>query len=443
MSKSIASLALISLSCFTVLTAEARGGFGGGGFGGMRGGGMGGGFDRGGFDRGGGGFDRGNFAGGGNRDFNSGFDRGGFGGAGRDFNGTANFDRGSGFDTVAGASSTISRGNVSQITSRNPSEIGSANGFGSIAGSQNRLGNQVNAGNSVNRDTTINTYGHNENFNNYHPQNGGVYGNHAYVNNGYHPYGGYGYHGYGYHGYGNYYHGYGGIYGYPGGWYNSGFMEATMWTCIGMTGLTDFLGLAALTSNKKQAPAPVTNITYAGGNTYISGVPATDFYQQSQQLAQSAPPVVPAPVQSPDNNNYVPPIADQLAQGSNLPVANATATAESWQPLGVFSLVEPGQSQSTTLFQMAINKDGIVRGNYMNQITNEKAPVQGALDKNTQRISWTVGSNPETVFSSSLSDLVKDKCKVLVQFGPQNSQEMAFKRMPKPKEDQTDTGKTS
>jgi hypothetical protein len=407
----------------------------------MRGGG---GFDRGGFGRGDGGFDRSNFDGG-PRDFNSGFDRGGFGGAGRDFNGTSNFERGSGFDSVAGTSSTISRGNISQITSRNPSEMGSANGFGSIAGSQYRMGNQVNAGNSVNRDTTINNYGHNENFNNYHPQNGGVYGNHGYVNNGYHPYGGYGYHGYGYHGYGNYYHGYGGIYGYPGGWYNPGFMEATMWTCIGMSGLTDFLGLAALSGNKKHDQAPVTNITYAGGNTYISGVPATDFYQQSQQLAQSAPPVAPMPVQNSENNDYAPPIAAQLAQGASLPATTTVGTApvETWQPLGVFSLVEPGQSQSTTLFQMAINKDGIVRGNYINQITNEKAPVHGALDKSTQRVSWTVGNNPETVFSSSLSDLVKDKSKVLVQFGPQNSQEMAFKRMPKPKEDQTGGVKTS
>jgi hypothetical protein len=432
-----------------VVPAYARGGFGG--FGGDRGGFGGGGFDRGGFDRGGfgGGFDRG------------GFDRG-FGGGGDAFhNFNSGFDRGGGgFNSIAG---TADHGNVGNITTHNPTEVSSATGFGSIAGSQNKFGGTTNAGN-FDRNTTVNNYGHNytnEPGGSYHPYGG--YANRPYAAaNGYHPYGGYGnhpygaygYHPYGYHPYGYHpYYGSGGIYGYPGGWCNAGFMEASMWTCMGMSSMFDFLGLAALSSNnhnKSNSNTQPVNITYEGGNTYISGLPSAQYYQQAQQLASTAPPVVtqpgvpgagaPGAGLSATQIASLPPRLQQIASdlGGQLPGPNASVSAstpsEKWEPLGVYSLLEPGQSKSTTLFQLAINKDGVVRGNYMNEITSEKAQIHGALDKKTQRISWTVGENPSTVFSSDLSDLIKDKGKVVVQFGPDNSQQMAFKRESKPKQ---------
>jgi hypothetical protein len=437
----------------------ARGGFGGGGFGGFGGGGFGG-FDRGGmgFDRDGGGFGRADGFGGGDfHNFNSGFDHPG----GMNGTGVTDYGRGGGFNSIAGTGDVANRGNFGNITTHNPSEISSATGFGSIAGSQNKFGGQTTAGN-FDRNTTINNYGHN--YTNapggsYHPYGG--YADHPYVANAYHPYGyhgAYGYHPYGYHPYGYGYHpyyGYGGIYGYPGGWASAGFMEASMFTCMGMTGLFDFLGIAALSSNNKKnnSNAQPVNVTYQGGNTYISGVPAGQYYQQSQQLAQTAPPVVsgaglaggvPAGLPGGISSTQIaslPPRLQQIVesdlQSGQLPGAGAAVSsspAEKWEPLGVYSLLEPGQTKSTTLFQLAINKDGIVRGNYMNEITNEKSQIQGALDKKTQRLSWTVGQNPQTVFSTDLEDLVKDKGKVVVQFGPDNTQQMAFKRQAKPKQ---------
>jgi hypothetical protein len=399
------------------------------------------------------------------------------------------YGHGGGFDSVAGTSGMANHFNPSQITGHNPSTMGSANGFGSIAGNQERMGG-MNA-NSFTKNTTVNNFGHNDlsnaNVNNYHSYANNAY--HPYSASAYHPYGASAYHpygasayhpygasayhpygAYGYHPYGAYgYHPYGGVYGYPGGWYNPGFMEATMWTCMGMSTLSSFLGLAALSSKGSQS-APTTNITYAGGNTYINGVPSTQYYQQAQQLAATAPLAPPAAPYA-ATSAMMPAVTSQFASTaglgpgaaapsaapglvptavpgvvtdttpgglaavtpSQLPQTTATVP-ERWEPLGVFSLVEPGQTKSTTLFQLAINKDGIVRGNYVNEITNERTQVHGALDKATQRISWTVGDNPETVFSSVLSDLTKDKCKVLVQFGPNNTQQMAFQRMPPPKQ---------
>lgn len=65
----------------------------------------------------------------------------------------------------------------------------------------------------------------------------------------------------------------------------------------------------------------------------------------------------------------------------------------------------------------------------MNQLTNEKSQVYGALDKKTQRISWTIGQNNTTVFDTSLSTLVKDDSQVLVHYSATNTQEMALIRL--------------
>lgn len=85
------------------------------------------------------------------------------------------------------------------------------------------------------------------------------------------------------------------------------------------------------------------------------------------------------------------------------------------------------------MLQLAINKDGMVRGNYLNQLTNETSQVFGALDKKTQRVSWTIGSNNTTVFDAMLADLVRDDSQVLVHYGPQNTKAMALIRLPAPK----------
>jgi hypothetical protein len=450
----------------------------GGGFGGFHDGGFGG-YHEGGYDRGGWGghgfdhsFGSGNFA-----DFDRGFDRGAF---------------------TPGGVEHMSPGTVAG----NHQNLGSDGGFGGAAaeGRFNNAhvnefdGNHMNmqgeaVRNSFDHDTTINnfnSYGHNNIGNGYHAD--------AY---GYHPYGAYGYHGYGYgyhpYGYGYHY----GFYGYPGGWYAPGFMEASMWTFMGMSTMVDFLGLEALSGSNKKS---TTNITYQGDNVCINGVPQSQYYAQAQQLAATANATTAAANATAAAANATAavanleagsPLAQLIQQRLGKGVAPATGTgagtapalgtvagiagrpglanaprlaelakaagtsglasgnapdlsalsaapssspAEKWEPLGVYSLVEPGQKESTTLFQLAINKEGIIRGNYMNQITNERSPLQGALDKKTGQISWYVGNNPTTVFETNFQEIAKKDSKVVVQFGAEQTQQMALIRLPKPAE---------
>src|SRR5262249_47247042 len=54
----------------------------------------------------------------------------------------------------------------------------------------------------------------------------------------------------------------------------------------------------------------------------------------------------------------------------------ASATPEQeWKPLGVFALVPGDEKTSNNLFQLAINKAGIIRGNYYDGLLDETSPV--------------------------------------------------------------------
>ena len=43
--------------------------------------------------------------------------------------------------------------------------------------------------------------------------------------------------------------------------------------------------------------------------------------------------------------------------------------------------------------QLAVNKDGVIRGNYYNALSDATVPVYGQVDKKTQRAAWTVGDS--------------------------------------------------
>ena len=422
-------LLTLTINAFLIAPVSARG-FGGG-FGGYRGGGFGGG----GFDRGysGGGFSHGGYGGGGfDRGYSGGgFNRGGYGGGGFDrgysgggFSGSS-FDRGfanHGTGPVisgrpaGGAGHLPTDGGLSGFAGNranlphNPQNIGSGNLNEQGKNIRNSFDNNTINNNNVN----VNRYG-----GGYHNYNG----YHGYGYGGYHGYGAYGYHGWG---------------GYPGAWCAPGWSEASAWTFMGVSTLTSFLGIGMMSAamsgsgGSKNSGNTTNNITYEGDNVYMNGQPvgtAQQYYQQAQQLASAAT----APQQYPSQyaQQYSNPDASNPdGSGGDTP---ATADAnEKWQALGVFALAEPGQKDSNMLLQLAINQKGIVRGNYTNQLTNENSQIYGALDKKTQRISWTIGANNSTVFDTSLSDLVNDDSQVLVHYGPTNTRTMALIRLPAP-----------
>ena len=78
-----------------------------------------------------------------------------------------------------------------------------------------------------------------------------------------------------------------------------------------------------------------TTVTYENNNVYVNGQDAgtsQQYYDSAENLASSGAKAD----ASPDGN---------------------------WLPLGVFAFAKPGQTSSDVTIQLAINKQGIIRGN--------------------------------------------------------------------------------
>jgi hypothetical protein len=112
------------------------------------------------------------------------------------------------------------------------------------------------------------------------------------------------------------------------------------------------------------------------------------------------------------------------------------AEDEKWQSLGVFAMVQGEETTAFNLFQLAINKDGVIRGNYYNAMTDAVEPVAGSVDKKTQRAAWTVGGRKTPVFEAGIANLTKDETTMLVHFSKDRSQQMTLIRIEAPKEEQ-------
>jgi hypothetical protein len=143
-----------------------------------------------------------------------------------------------------------------------------------------------------------------------------------------------------------------------------------------------------------------TTVLYQGSNVYVEGQPvgsSSQYYDQASSLAAST-------------------AATQDDQSQ-------------WLSLGVFGMVQGDQTDPTMIFQLAVNHEGIIRGNFLNTITNTNLPVHGAVDKKTQRAAWTAGDNKDTVFDTGLYNLTKDEAPTLVHLGKDSTQEWLMVRL--------------
>jgi hypothetical protein len=368
-----------------------RGGFGGGGFGG-------GGFDRGGFDRGGfggGDFGRGGFDGG---EFNRGgfgggdFSRSSFGGDGgfgqreaSGFRGTnaGGWDRGNfGSGNLGGEAGRmndpVSRGQLNNFLHL-PTDAGMGTGSAMGAHVNAQMGTHLanpgqalaNYGTHPFSQTWAHSQGHNiQNWANNHPQWSSAW-------NAAHPWAW-------------------NPAGVDAGLWGAGIWAAAAWPAVG-----NWLDWGDPTYYPYDYGE---NITYNGDNVYYNSQPAgtvQQYYQEASNLAATAPAAAPA-----DNSG-------------------------DWLPLGVFGLVEGDSKTPSRTFQLAVNKQGIIRGNSADQYNNV-LPIHGAVEKRTQRVCWTVGTNKATVYDTGLYNLTKNESPILVHTGPKATEQEMLVRLKEP-----------
>jgi hypothetical protein len=188
---------------------------------------------------------------------------------------------------------------------------------------------------------------------------------------------------------------------YPNAWRAAAWTTAAaVWTTATWATLASYCGYPAAPASYDYGSA----VVYQGDQVYYNGEPVATADDYSQQAAQIA------------------------AQGIQ---AQPPDTAD-WISLGVFGMVQGDEKDANNIFQLAVNKLGIIRGNYYNALTDTTTPVYGSVDKSSQRAAWTVGDKKETVYETGIGNLTEAETPILVHFGKDRTQQWTLVRMEQP-----------
>lgn len=148
-----------------------------------------------------------------------------------------------------------------------------------------------------------------------------------------------------------------------------------------------------------------------------------------------------------DNSVYY---GDQVVATADEYYEQATSIAEAvpevndeeaeWLPLGVFALTQPDTETSDRVLQLAVSKEGVIAGTVYNETSDSTHPVEGTVDKKTQRAAWRItdGTNPDLVMETGIYNLTKDETDALLHFGNDQTQNIFMVRLPEPEEEATE-----
>ncbi len=188
-----------------------------------------------------------------------------------------------------------------------------------------------------------------------------------------------------------------GGWGWGSPWVGAGFGAAATW--LGLEGLNNATpivgnyGGPAVVDNNDETTDNVATNTPNNNTPNNNTVPQTQTADTDDEESDDEPEISDA----------------QRAEADKLLKSGATDPAKGTQflPLGVFSLAPQGQEKATALAQLAISKDGAVRGTYHDLLSNHDQPIRGAVDKKSQRVVFSFGDKGKVTVETSLANLTQ------------------------------------
>jgi hypothetical protein len=108
-----------------------------------------------------------------------------------------------------------------------------------------------------------------------------------------------------------------------------------------------------------------------------------------------------------------------------------------WLPLGVFAITQDGQASGadpSLYMQLAISKQGLISGTLKNTLTGKTQSLEGAADKESQRVAWGVVDQQRPIMETGLSNLTQDTGPALIHFADGQTQQWLMVRIPEPKQ---------
>ncbi len=185
---------------------------------------------------------------------------------------------------------------------------------------------------------------------------------------------------------------------YPGAWRPAAWaLAGAAWAARNWSTVGDYCGCTGEGVYYDYAD----NVSYDNGIVYYGDEPvasAAQYYTQADQIADSG----------------------------------GKTQNQEWLSLGVFGVIaEPTQTQIDKTVELAINKEGVIRGNLHDALTDRLVPVSGAVDKKTQRVAMKV-EGTDVVVETGLYNLTNDEVPVLVFFGSEGRQPRTLIRLQQP-----------
>jgi hypothetical protein len=108
-----------------------------------------------------------------------------------------------------------------------------------------------------------------------------------------------------------------------------------------------------------------------------------------------------------------------------------------WMPLGVFAITQDGQATGaapTMFLQLVVSKDGMIAGTWGNKATDTNTPIEGMVDKKSQRAAWVPSGKKRPIMETGVLNLTKDMAPALVHFEDGTTQQRLLVRLDEPKE---------
>jgi hypothetical protein len=189
---------------------------------------------------------------------------------------------------------------------------------------------------------------------------------------------------------------------HPGSWIAPGWVASSAWLA------TPYAAVASYCSMPAESPPDYdygSTVVYQNNNVYVNGQDSGTVEQYAQQ-------------------------ATDLATQGQAPVPTQT---DEWKALGVFALVQGDETTSNNIFQLAVNKDGTIRGNYYDGLQDTNTEVFGSVDKKTQRAAWTIGKKKDRVFEAGVYNLTQPQCPCLLHLSTKSTSQMMLVRVEQPK----------
>ena len=191
---------------------------------------------------------------------------------------------------------------------------------------------------------------------------------------------------------------------YPGAWWPGKWaVAATAWTATTWAIAGAYCGCSGYAAYYDYGG----NVTYEGDSVYYGKEPVASVEQYYDQAVK---------------------IADSGSAPPN----------EEWLPLGVFAVVtEPTQTQADKVVQLAMNKEGVIRGNLQDFLTDKVVPLFGTVDKKTQRVAFRMEGADAVVVETGLFNLTNDEVPILIHFSPERQEGRTLIRLQQPDDQQS------